>query len=230
MNPTPILSERLSAVAALIRTNAEVVCDIGTDHALLPIYLVLSGRARKVIASDIAPRPLARAKENVVAWGAHDRVELHIGSGLSGLEACGASDIVIAGMGGEVIIQILEAAAFVRDPRIRLILQPMTRAEVLRKWLGENGFSILRESLAIDRHLYQIMLVTYDGIRRTPSLFACAVGEDNLRSGGPLVRQHLSRLLDVYSARAEGKEKAGVDASEERLLCRRLLDAMEEHP
>ena len=221
MSEKLILRPRLAAIADMVRSGCDLLLDIGTDHALLPTYLVLHGIVRSAVASDIAQGPLQRAEGTVRQWGVESSVQLHLGDGLSGLCAEGVTDIVIAGMGGEAIIDILNAAPFTKDPDIRLILQPMTRADVLRKWLGENGYNILDERLCPEEEkLYQILLVSFDGIPRTPSAFCCAVGEKNLLHKDENLKLHLSRLKSVYLTRAAGKESANQDASHERsILC-----------
>lgn len=225
---TLTLRQRLRAIADLIRKDAGVVADIGTDHALLPTYLILNQMADHVIASDVVPGPLRRGKETVEKWGVSERVTLRLGDGLQGLENSGARDIVIAGMGGELIVQILEKAPFVQNPDIRLILQPMTKAEVLRKWLGENKFEIIKETLVQDERLYQIITARYDGQIRRCSLFDCLVGRGNLGCGNALTKQHLERILEVTLTRIEGKRAAGLDTAEEEALLEETKAALKE--
>lgn len=138
--------QRLGAAASLVRQGA-VFADVGTDHAHLPIFLLQSDRIARAIASDVRVGPLDCARENVRAAGLESRVELRLADGLSGMENCGITDIAICGMGGELIAAIIDHAPFVRDEGIRLILQPMSRAYALRRYLAENGFEIETELL-----------------------------------------------------------------------------------
>lgn len=124
------------------------VCDVGTDHALLAAELINSGKCAKVIASDIKEGPLAAAAKTVERSGISDKVELILSDGLANVPLEGVSDIVIAGMGGETIADIIAAADIPENTR--LILQPMTKAEILRKRLYELGFEIFEERLAED--------------------------------------------------------------------------------
>ncbi len=155
------LDKRLSAVAALVRYGSRLA-DIGTDHAYLPVHLVQAGVCPAAIASDIGAGPLDAARHTVTTAGLTSKIALRLGDGLSTVTADEVEDIAIAGMGGETIAAILEAAPWVQDSRIRLILQPMTRAEDLRRWLLQNGFSVIEEHLVIDgRHLYPVLAAEY---------------------------------------------------------------------
>ena len=155
------LDKRLSAVAALVRQGSRLA-DIGTDHAYLPAYLVQAGVCPSAIASDIGAGPLEAARHTVTAAGLTSRIALRLGDGLSTVSAEEVEDIAIAGMGGETIAAILEAAPWVQNEDIRLILQPMTRAEDLRRWLLQNGFAVMEEHLITDgRHLYPVLAAEY---------------------------------------------------------------------
>ena len=157
------LDKRLSAVAALVRQGSRLA-DIGTDHAYLPVHLVQSGVCPSAIASDIGAGPLDAARRTVTENGLTSEIALRLGDGLSTVKTEEVEDVAIAGMGGETIAAILEAAPWVQNEDIRLILQPMTRAEDLRRWLLTNGFTVLEEHLIIDgRHLYPVLAAQYTG-------------------------------------------------------------------
>ena len=222
------LRPRLAAIADAVGGNRRLVIDVGTDHGYLPIYLVQSGLAERAIASDIAVKPLKRAEAAIAEQGCADRIALPLGNGLSGLEDSGADCVVIAGMGGEMIADILENAPFVRQRQIDLVLQPMTRAEVLRRYLAEHGFAVTSEHLVSDDKLYQILSVRYDGIRRSISPFLAAVGEGNLVNRSVLLPIHLARLRQIYLTRLEGKRRAGIDASEEVEILSGIAEAEKE--
>lgn len=156
-----MLDERLRAVAAAVRPGSRVA-DIGTDHGYLPVYLVSEGICPQAIAADLRPGPLEAAQRHVSDSGLSDRIDLRLGDGLKPIAPDEVDDVVIAGMGGETIAGILEAADWVQDFRLRLVLQPMSRAENLRRYLLNHGFSINNERLVQDgRHLYPVMTVSY---------------------------------------------------------------------
>lgn len=138
------------------------VADIGTDHAYLPVYLCKTGAAINAIASDIRPGPIERAKATITSYGAQYTVETRLGGGLSTIEPGEADAIVIAGMGGLMIAEILDADILTASMTKRLILQPMSSIPELRLYLCRNGFDILAEYLAKEeRKLYVVMDVTY---------------------------------------------------------------------
>ena len=134
------LDERLAAAASFVRTDRRI-CDVGTDHALLPCFLCEQG-AMSVIASDVNANPLEAARANIEKYGFSDRITLLQSDGLRSVPPC--DDIIIAGMGGELIAQIIGGCSFVSGDT-RFILQPMTKAEILRRYLYANGYEILQE-------------------------------------------------------------------------------------
>ena len=123
---------RLLSAAKFVRQGA-YVCDVGTDHAYLPVYLVLTGRAARALASDINKGPVMRAKKSVIKYGVSDKIDVALSNGLAGAESYPVTDIIIAGMGGELIASIIDAAPWTKNTSIRLVLQPMTHSEILRK-------------------------------------------------------------------------------------------------
>ena len=166
----PILSARLAAAAEMVRKGG-VICDVGTDHALLPCRLWLDGE-RKLIAADINEGPLLRARQTISHYiGDENAVRLVLSDGLDKIDY--ADDVIIAGMGGELIARIILGCRFLcKDTHF--ILQPMTKAEVLRRELYKNGFYIEKELAVKDAgRLYVVMSVYYDGqSRETDDTFA----------------------------------------------------------
>lgn len=195
------LDKRLSAVAALVRPGSRLA-DIGTDHAYLPVHLVQAGVCPSAIASDIGAGPLDAARRTVTENGLTSEIALRLGDGLSTVSAEEVEDIAIAGMGGETIAMILEAAPWVQDGEIRLILQPMTRAEDLRRWLLHNGFTVLEEHLIIDgRHLYPVMAAQYTASPPCEDELAIYGGFFEAEEGRPyrqMMAEHLLRRARGY--------------------------------
>ena len=146
MNEQIALSPRLRMAASLVPPGARLA-DIGTDHGYLPAALILEGAIPSAIAADLRPGPLARARETAVRYGLEDRLSLRLCDGLSGIGPEEADAVVIAGMGGETIAAILEAAPWVRERNIPVIVQPMSSMPDLRAWLGRSGYCIETEKL-----------------------------------------------------------------------------------
>ncbi|MCL2036023.1 MAG: class I SAM-dependent methyltransferase [Oscillospiraceae bacterium] len=140
------LSPRLEKIAEFIR-NDTTVCDVGTDHAFLPCYLARKGVNPLIYATDINPKPLERAETEV----AHKGVDVILlqSDGLEKVPPC--EDVVIAGMGGELIAEIVaNMPERFKTPELRLILQPMTKADVLRQELKDLQFEIIREEKVLE--------------------------------------------------------------------------------
>ena len=151
------LTPRLRQIAAWVRQGAHLA-DVGTDHAYLPVWLTLQGRVASAIASDLRRGPLDRAQETGRRYGVGDRITFRLGNGLAAVAPEECDTIVIAGMGGENIAQILAGAPWTADGRHTLLLQPQSRAEILRSFLAEHGYTIRREALVRDRgFLYPVI-------------------------------------------------------------------------
>ncbi len=154
--------KRLLCVASMVRKGA-LLADIGTDHAYLPTYLMKQDAISLAIAADIGEGPAASARRTVQEAGFADVIDVRVCDGLSAIAPDEVSDIVIAGMGGETIIHILEEAPWVKSTIYRLILQPMTKTVELREWLFRNGFVIDEERVVVDGgHIYNVLSVRFD--------------------------------------------------------------------
>ena len=152
---------RLLAAAEMVRPGS-VVADIGADHGYLICHLVQQGIAPGGYACDIGQKPLAACAKTIAERGLDDKIHLRLTDGLHGLPLEEIDDIIIAGMGGEMIADIIKAAPGARDSRLRFILQPMTKAERLRADLYRMGYTIERErAVRSGGFLYTVMLVSY---------------------------------------------------------------------
>ena len=199
-----VLDKRLAAVAEEM-TPGGVGVDVGTDHGYLAVHLVETGRAARMLATDINPQPLESARRCVAEAGLTDRIETVLTSGLEGLDLEPVTDVFIAGMGGVLITEILAA----RHPvRAALSLQPMTQAPALRQWLLENGYEIRRERCAVSAgRPYTVIHAAYDGqVRKCDPLFALVglAWEDDSPDAGA----YLCRQLDRLAQKADGLARA----------------------
>ena len=201
----PILSARLAAAAEMVRKGG-VICDVGTDHALLPCRLWLDGE-RKLIAADINAGPLLSARQTISHYiGDENAVRLVLSDGLDKIDY--ADDVIIAGMGGELIARIILGCRFLcKDTHF--ILQPMTKAEVLRRELYKNGFYIEKELAVKDAgRLYVVMSVYYDGqSRETDDTFAY-IGKVRDTAYLCFARDRLIRAADNCSCADPAKSTA----------------------
>lgn len=143
------LSIRLKMVADMVRRGSKVA-DIGTDHGYLPAYLVKSGRCPSAVASDLRKSPLENAAETIRIYGVETQVSVRLSDGLDSILPDEADDIILAGMGGTLIAQLLSRAEWLKDKNKRIIVQPMTHSENVREFFCKNGFEILNEDACRD--------------------------------------------------------------------------------
>ena len=152
------LTPRLRALADLVPQEARLA-DVGTDHAYLPVWLLLQGRISRAIAADLREGPLNRARETARQYQVEDKVSFRLCDGLSLVDREEVDVISIAGMGGETIAAILQAAPWAREKL--LLLQPMTSFPDLRLWLQQHAYAIQRERIVREgERLYTIWVVT----------------------------------------------------------------------
>lgn len=164
-NKEIILGSRLLCVAECVRQGS-VLCDVGTDHAQLPIFLASQGKIVRGYATDVNEGPIAVAQSNVGVAGLSHIIECLRTDGLCGTEGLGITDISICGMGGELIARILSECEYIKSGDINLVLQPMSRVSDLRKYLYDNGFDITSEKYAQETgKFYNILVCRYVGTR-----------------------------------------------------------------
>jgi len=209
------ISARLASAVPYIRRGARVV-DVGTDHAYLPIYLLREGLAAAALAADINKGPIEVARANIAAAGLADVIETLCTDGLHGAQDFQPDHILVFGMGGELIVKILSEAPWVRDPRIRLILQPMSRSATLRAWLLENGFSILGETITYEEKYYQTLAAVWSGEKECYNEVELMLGRYNIKRRPPLFDGFLRHEIQVLEHIIAGKSRGqNVDPTEE---------------
>lgn len=213
------LDARLLTAAECVRPGT-VAADIGCDHGKLAIYLARRGENPKIIGADLRPEPLARAAQNLKRAGCEGQVELRLGDGLSVLAPGEAQDIILAGMGAQTILQLLEAAPWVKDPEVNLVLVPATKHTLLRLWLARKGFQIKRDlPVRAGGRLYAVIQAGYTGQCREPDPAWCVAGQME----GPLAKDYLAGQLVKLR-----KFCRGVKDPEEQKKLEGLLARLEE--
>jgi tRNA (adenine22-N1)-methyltransferase len=151
------LPHRLGAIVDFIDDGADVA-DIGTDHGLLPVYLALSGLARRIIASDISVGSLEAARRSAAKYAVTDKITFINAPGLNGVTWYDIDIIVIAGLGGETIVSILSEAPWTKCQGVKLLLQPQSKIDVLSRFLYDNDYTVNRIKSITDRgRQYTIM-------------------------------------------------------------------------
>lgn len=162
------LTPRLEKIASLIKSGG-LICDIGSDHGYIPVYLLEKNLVKKAIISDVNKGPLKNAKDKVDSRKLQDRAILRLGSGLEVIdmdEADKIDEVIIAGMGGILISEILNKDMKKTKKISKFILQPMQASDELRKFLLSKGFDIVKEHLVKeDFRIYEILEVVYNPIK-----------------------------------------------------------------
>lgn len=219
------MNKRLSAIASLVIEGKGLV-DVGTDHGYLPAYLAASGYKGALFASDINEGPLHSARRTAAELGLRERIRFLLCDGLSLCPPEEINTIVIAGMGGDMIVKILDEAEWCMDPHYHLILQPMTKAEVLRYWLVNNEFAIESETIVEDGGtLYQIISSRFGECTRLTDaeLFT---GKRALCMDSGLFECQLLRIIARFEKAVAGMQ--GREADPRLCLYREILDQLSE--
>lgn len=221
------ISSRLLACAEFIRPG-ERVADVGTDHGYLTIYLRLHDLASYVYAADIAPQPLNRARENVRKYGITDGVSFHLCDGVRGLPR-DFDTLVIAGLGADTMMGILDGGPWLKTGGYRLILQCQSAQNRLRQYLSTHGWVITKEQPVLDGKFIYTVLEAVPGSQPlspgqhfvTPALLRC---------GDPLAGEYLDFCRKVVENVASGLEGQTGEKASYYDQARKELLAMEVKP
>lgn len=140
------LSKRLAAVAAFV-PEGDSAADVGCDHGYIPIYLVLNGVVKRALAMDVREGPLKRAEEHIRAYGLEERIQTRLSDGLAGLREGEADTVIVAGMGGGLMVRILSGREHLKGSVHTYVLSPHSEWERVRRYLREEGFRVVREEM-----------------------------------------------------------------------------------
>ncbi len=220
------LTPRLAMVAGLVRRGSNF-CDVGTDHAFLPVYLIQQNICPRGIASDLREGPLSIAAHTVRSHGLEGKITLILSDGLEKIPPDNADDFIFAGMGGVTILNIIAAAPWLKNPDLRLVLQPQSKFSLLRNFLAEEGFVTERDTAVLDsRHCYTAFTARYVGKVQEISPLEAEVGklyEQNTPAARAFVEMQYRRAVK----RENGLRAAGEDYKTAQELRESLEQAME---
>jgi len=222
----PSLSNRLQACCQFVHPG-DRVADVGCDHGYLGIYLLSRGIASSVIASDINKGPLNSAIKNATVYGVSDRIAFYLSDGVKNIPR-DFDTLVCAGMGGDTMISILESAPWLRSGNYRLILQCQSKRPELRKYLYNQGFSIVRETLAEDgKFIYPVMDVIYaPAAPLSPAGYHISPALRN--SNSPLLPAFYHRVKNGLQVTVAGLSRTGGIKYEEYRAVLEELENMED--
>lgn len=209
-----MLSKRIREAMRLIG-NVDVLIDVGTDHALLPIAMIASNQARRVVAVDNKPGPYEKALANVNASGQRDKIDVVLSDGFDQVDAAAADAACILGMGGLAIRTILDRAA-IANLRV-LVLGPQSEAAAVRFWLAEHGWTIEDEVFVVDREKHYPILRAVRGAM-TLDLVAARYGPILLSRCDPDLFAQIEKELDHLVA----AQKRAADRVKSEALARQI--------
>ena len=222
------LTPRLQTIANHIPKNT--ICgDIGTDHAYIPIYIVENKISGRVIATDINKGPLDIANKQIRLAALQDKIETRLGNGLEAIHPYEVETLVIAGMGGLLIKDILENSKTVTKSIKRFILQPMIAQRELREYLIDNNFKIINEDLVQEKQKIYEIIIAIHGKQETKKDIYLDIGEPLIRNRHPLLPSliHLKKeeLMKII-IKCQGKNSTN---AEERIReCSKKIKDLEE--
>ncbi|GIM44739.1 SAM-dependent methyltransferase [Collibacillus ludicampi] len=208
------ISKRLGRISEYVPFGS-VVADIGSDHALVPIQLVTSGKVNRVIAGEVNDGPFQTAIANVSRMGLQHRVDVRKGDGLEVVKEGEVSVVIIAGMGGGTIVHILAAGRNKLSGVERLILQPQGDADRVRLWLGENGWMIYEEDLLMEDELLYEIIVAEPGVQSLTKEEE-EFGPILLRKSHPLLQVKLQQEIEKAERVLRSLERSNGEAAEKK--------------
>lgn len=190
----------MRAVAALVTADG-VLADVGTDHGYVPIALVQENKVRRAIAMDVNEGPLARARKNISDSHLESRIQTRLSDGVAALAAGEADSILIAGMGGELVLHILSEGEAVCRQAKELILQPQSDIRRVRAYLRQNRYRIDDEDMVCEDGKYYPMLRalpvecngTWERMDEETAAVCDIYGPLLLKNGHPVLRHFLVR-------------------------------------
>lgn len=232
------LSYRLRTVASLV-AKGSCMADIGTDHGYIPIYLAKEGIIKKALAMDVRKGPLKRAEEHIREYGLEDIIEIRLSDGMKELKAGEADTVVIAGMGGELIIRILTEGRHMWPFVKKWILSPQSDIYKVRAFLRENGFLTEKETMVMEEGKYYTIMSVEAWDERSAQKEGKEVydyyGEYLIHTGNPVLAGYLERekeqkevLLNSLGADGTMTEKAAARKKELEQELNRIKEARDE--
>ena len=168
-------------MAASFVDNGGTVCDVGCDHGKLSLYLVQRGRARQIIATDINPQPLQKAVDLFASHDLSHTATFLLTDGLQGIENTeDITHVVIAGLGGHTMAQVIDNAPFIKENKVQLVLLPAQSGYYVRKYLYENGYTIYKERTVSEKgKYYSCISAAYTGDIKQPDIYDMYIGESH---------------------------------------------------
>lgn len=221
------LSPRMQAIADMAK--GKIVADIGCDHAFVSIYLVKEKGFEKAFAMDVKKGPLEIAKKNINLYGLGDKIDIRLSNGFEKLKPMEADTAVIAGMGGALMVDILKNGKVHTDNKIKLILQPQSEPEKVRKYLSDINYVIIDERMLIDEDKYYTVIkaVSYEdfkgeaingdeSLNASYSEYELLYGRILIKKKDDILKQYLEERIEKNAKLIDALKKAGTENALEK--------------
>lgn len=209
---------RLECIKSMV-SKCDTVADIGTDHGYVVEMLLLDNTANKVIASDLNKGPLNRATEYLTEKGMSSQCDFRLGSGLTVLMENEADAIIIAGMGGDLIADILNVSRNIANSTKQLILQPMTAIDKLRRYIYENNFKIIDENIVKEFHHYYFIIKAEPGTSNVEDDIYYEISKHLLEKKDKIMYEYIEILLDINNKIIHNLERTNNISYKEKIEC-----------
>lgn len=222
------LSNRLKTISNLIN-NVKSIVDVGTDHGYIPIYLVGNSILDYAVASDINKGPVEKAKNNVKDFNLGNKISCRLGGGLTTVKPKEVDAAIIAGMGGNLIRDIIEESKGVFKTLDYAVLQPVQNPEVLREYIYKSGYTILDEIIVKDEEkYYEIIKVKYDNNKREVEPIYYEISEILLNKKEPLFKEYIEFKLNKYTRVYENLNEETELSRKRKEELRRIIQKLKE--
>lgn len=214
------LSKRLETIVSMVPDTAGDGCvaDIGTDHGFVPIRLLELGKAARALAMDVRKGPLKRAEDHIEQHGLKDRIECRLSDGLRQLKPGEAQTVVIAGMGGELMLRILRDGEHVRSSIAHWILSPQSELSLFRHGLEELGLAIIREQMVEEEGKYYTIMEVQPGTMHYEQEYEYRYGACLIAEHSPALKELLEKEMAQHRAILEQLLVQNSEAAKERRL------------
>ena len=226
------LSERLNTVVSFVKPGSRVA-DVGTDHGYVPIELARRGIIRHGLAMDVRKGPLERAKEHIRQYGLEDVIETRLSDGICQMQDGEADTVIVAGMGGELVIHILEEGQRFWDQIDHWILSPQSELDKVRDYLAGHGFAMERETMLKEEGKYYVVMDVVRGQMEPLKPWESLYGPLLLKEKHPVLAEFLAKEKTLCESILKGlagqeSESAGNRAEELRKQIQWIEEAQHE--
>lgn len=210
------LSERMLMVSHLV-SDGNAVADIGTDHAYVPIHLVRHGHCPRAIAMDVNQGPVEIAERNINAYGLNKIIETRLSDGLAKLRDNEVQTIILAGMGGDLMVRILSEGTHALKTPKELVLQPQSEWTKVRHHIHEMGYRIEEEDMVQEDGKYYVAMRAVSGYQSYYDEFQYVFGDCLLRKRHPVLKDYLLKEKKTYTQIGIELHNADTEQARERI-------------